>query len=102
MSKRLSVCSLLDVYGNFLSEKQRTLTGFYYNDDLSLSEIAETEGITRQAVSELIRRTESQLESWEKQCGYCKKFGLLKSLSQKSQNGDNDSTKAMLEIIDEL
>ena len=102
MGKNLYISALLDVYGAFLNEKSKALTEYYYNDDLSLSEIAENEGITRQAVSELIRRTESQLESWEKQCGYCKKFGLLKSLSQKSQNGDNDSTKAMLEIIDEL
>lgn len=102
MSKRLSVCTLLDVYGSFLSEKQRTLTGFYYNDDLSLSEIAENEGITRQAVSELIRRTESQLNEWEKQCKYCEKFSLLKSLSQKAQSGDNDSAYAIFEIIEEL
>ena len=102
MSKRLSVCSLLDVYGNFLSEKQRTLTGFYYNDDLSLSEIAENEGITRQAVCEIIRRTENKLECWEKQCKYCEKFGLLKNLSQNLKNGDENSTKAMIEIIDEL
>ncbi|MBE6727557.1 MAG: hypothetical protein E7562_02795 [Ruminococcaceae bacterium] len=102
MSKRLSVCTLLDIYGSFLSEKQRTLTGFYYNDDLSLSEIAENEGITRQAVSELIRRTENQLEYWEQQCKYCEKFSLLKKLSQKARNGDTDSTNAMFDIIDEL
>ena len=41
--KDLYVSALLDVYGSFLSEKQQALTEYYYNDDLSLSEIAEHE-----------------------------------------------------------
>ena len=54
--KNLHVSALLDVYGEFLSEKQRNLTEHYYNEDLSLSEIAENEGITRQAVNRIKNR----------------------------------------------
>ncbi len=102
MSKRLSVGNLLDVYGAFLSEKQRTLTGFYYNDDLSLAEIAENEGITRQAVSELIRRSEAQLFEWEKQCGYCEKISALKALVDAVRGGNETDIEKIIALIDEL
>ena len=49
MAKNLEIAVLLDLYGDMLTEKQRDFLGYYYNDDLSLSEIAENEGITRQA-----------------------------------------------------
>ena len=61
MSKNLHISALLDVYGAFLGDKQRELTDYYYNDDLSLSEIAENEGITRQGVRDQIKRAEQTL-----------------------------------------
>ena len=70
MAKDLSVGALLDVYGAFLSDKQRELMSHYFNDDLSLAEIAENEGTTRQAVSDIIRRGEAQLRKFERECGY--------------------------------
>lgn len=60
---------LLDFYGETLTEKQRTLFDFYYNQDLSLSEIAENEGISRQGVHDTISRAETALETLEKQLG---------------------------------
>lgn len=99
MSKNLYISSLLDIYGRFLSEKQKTLTEYYYNDDLSLSEIAENEGITRQGVSDNIKRAEQKLISWEKECGYCEKFLKLKELSEKA---DSDAILQMREIIENL
>ncbi len=101
MSKDLYISSLLDIYGHFLSEKQKCLTEHYYNEDLSLSEIAENEGITRQGVSDNIRRAESKLKAWEKEYGYCKKFLSLKELSLKAQNGE-DTVAEILSIIDNL
>ncbi len=101
MGKNLYISSLLDVYGEFLSEKQRNITEHYYNDDLSLSEIAENEGITRQGVSDLIRRTEAQLTAFEEKCGYCKRFLRLKELAEKISD-DSDSIKEIVNIIDEL
>jgi len=101
MGKNLYISSLLDVYGEFLSEKQRNITEQYYNDDLSLSEIAENEGITRQGVSDLIRRTEAQLTAFEEKCGYCKRFLRLKELAQNIDD-DNNSLREIINIIDEL
>ena len=48
MSKDLTVSYLLDFYGDVLTDKQRDVMEQYYNDDLSLAEIAENFGITRQ------------------------------------------------------
>ena len=65
MAKDLYISALLDVYGEFLSEKSRTLTEYYYNDDLSLSEIAENVGITRQGVRDTIVKASEQLSQYE-------------------------------------
>ena len=100
--KNLKISSLLDVYGEFLSEKQRVVTEHYYNDDLSLSELAENEGITRQAVCDLIKRAEAQLLSLEEKCGYCKKFLKLKELSTAYTKGETKSLNEILEIINNL
>ncbi len=102
MPKDLFVSGLLDVYGVFLSEKQRNLAEFYYNDDLSLSEIAENEGITRQGVCDIIKRAEAQLRAFEKECKYCEKFSKLKGLSKEIRKGNNEDISQILDIIEEL
>lgn len=102
MAKDLYVSALLDVYGSFLSKKQREPIMLYYNEDLSLSEIAENEGITRQGVSDLIKRAELQLRELEKECGYCEAFLRLKDLSEDIRNGETEKVSEILAIIDEL
>lgn len=74
MPKNLEVTLLLDFYGDMLTEKQRNFLGYYYNDDLSLSEIAENEGITRQGVRDAIKRAESQLFLMESRLGLASRF----------------------------
>lgn len=96
MAKNLDFCALLDVYGPFLSEKQRILSEHYYFDDLSLSEIAENEGITRQAVRDIIHRTELQLSKFESDCGYYAKFSKIKKLAE------NSEIKELKEIAEQL
>lgn len=102
MTKNLYISSLLDVYGDFLGEKPRKLTELYYNEDFSLSEIAENEGITRQGVRDQIKRAETQLLSLEEKCGYCKKFQSLKELSVKYTDGDKDALTEIFNIINDL
>ena len=98
LAKDLRIGALLDVYGAFLSEKQRTLAEHYYFDDLSLSEIAENENISRQAVRDIIRRTGETLAKYENECGYCAKFTLLKSLAE----AENTDIRKLKEITDTL
>lgn len=100
MEKNLYISALLDIYGRFLSEKQRSLCEHYYNDDLSLSEIAENEGITRQGVCDSIKRTETKLTAWEKECGYCEKIARLKALAAKPQSDHEKTLQAITEIIE--
>ncbi len=100
--KNLHISALLDVYGFFLSEKQRLITEHYYNEDLSLGEIAENEGITRQGVSDLIKRAEAQLIAFEERCHYCEHFSRLKTLAENYRSGDSSEMDEILDIIDNL
>lgn len=61
MSKNLNIALLFDFYGNFLTDKQREVIEMYYNDDLSLAEIAQHAGISRQGVRDSIKRGEQTL-----------------------------------------
>ena len=95
MAKDLELCTLLDFYGPFLSEKQRNLLHHYYNEDLSLSEIAENESITRQGVRDLIKRGEIQLKKYEEECGWCQNILALQQVleSDKSDTEKLDTIK---------
>ena len=101
MAKDLTICALLDVYGVFLSDKQREIMSHYYNDDLSLSEIAENEGTTRQAVSDIIRRGEGTLKKYENGCGYVKKISELKKICNSDMEA-GAKIAAISEIVDEF
>ena len=59
--KNLEVGLLLDFYGDILPERRREMIELYYNDDLSLAEVAEQLGVTRQAVRETVKKTETEL-----------------------------------------
>lgn len=82
---------LLDLYGEALTAKQRDYLNFYYNDDLSLSEIAENEGITRQGVRDAIKRAESLLFDMESKLKFSQKL-------EKFQSGLDDIIKFAEEI----
>lgn len=74
MAKNFEITVLLDIYGEMLTVKQRDFLSYYYNDDLSLSEIAENEGITRQGVRDAIKRAEFQLIEMENRLSLSKRF----------------------------
>jgi uncharacterized protein len=74
MAKDLKISLLLDFYGAMLTEKQRQMVEYYYDEDLSLSEIAENEGITRQGVRDFVKRSENQLLEMEQKLGLVHRF----------------------------
>lgn len=76
--KDMQVSLLLDFYGDILSERQLEVTGLYYNDDLSLSEIAEITGISRQGVRDAVKRSVDELYSLEEKLGLVEHFSLLR------------------------
>ena len=73
--KPLEMSLLFDFYGETLTEKQRELFDLYYNEDLSLAEIAEHAGITRQGVRDSIKRAEHTLRDMEDQLGLVARYG---------------------------
>lgn len=77
MAKNLDISYLMDIYGECLTEKQRSFIDYYYNNDLSLSEIAENENITRQGVRDAIKRAESTLLDLEGKLGFARKYSEL-------------------------
>lgn len=71
---------LYDYYGELLTEKQKTCFDLYYNQDLSLSEIAEQAGITRQGVHDTLLRAEALLQSMEQTTGCIAKASRQRTL----------------------
>ena len=63
--KDMRISLLLDYYGALLGEQRRSIMELYYNEDLSLSEISEHMGITRQAVRDSIKKGEQELSRME-------------------------------------
>lgn len=74
---------LFDFYQALLTDKQRSYMQLYYLDDLSLGEIAESYGISRQAVYDNIRRTEAMLEEYEAKLELFHKFKKRQQITEK-------------------
>ena len=73
-NKDLRFLRLWDLYGGLLTENQREITNLYFNCDLSLGEIAEQKGVSRQSVSDCLRKCKKQLEDAEKKLHFQKTF----------------------------
>ena len=73
MEKKVEISMLWQIYSNLLTEKQKEYINYYYNQDLSLSEIAENDKITRQAVRDIIKKGERKLFEYEEKLLFMKK-----------------------------
>ena len=82
MSKNLAIADLLDLYGDMLTDKQRDVMELYYDQDLSLAEIAEHEKITRQGVRDSIKRGEAYLLEMEEKLHFAEKFRRLVEVTE--------------------
>lgn len=69
---------LLDFYGDILTERKLEIMQMYYDEDCSLSEIAEEMGISRQGVRDAVKRSECELSSFEDKLGLAMRFKKLK------------------------
>ena len=72
--KNLNIGYLLDFYGDVLTERKKDALDAYYNNDMSLAEIAEDMGISRQGVRDTIKKAEEELLFYEEKLGLAKKF----------------------------
>ena len=100
MAKELKYVMLLDCYGDLLTEHQRSVMELYYCEDLSLAEIGNPLGITRQAVMSLIKRTENILLNYEEKLGFAERLGKMRDcFSRISSATDNINDKKIRDSI---
>ena len=117
-SKAYRMAMLYDFYGDLLTPRQKEFYDLYYNDDLSLSEIAENYDITRQGVRDIIVRAERALEDIEEKTGLIQRYhrtrtslSSLRDLCQQvrtlneerfSDNDLDDLIQQMTTVIDDM
>ena len=93
MDKKIEISMLWQIYGALLTEKQKEYIDYYYNEDLSLAEIAQNDGITRQGVRDIIKKGEKKLFEYEEKLLFMKK-----TMNQEKQI---ENILALLNIIHE-
>ena len=72
MKDDLQLLRLLDLYSPLLTATQREISELYFNYDLSLGEIAEQKGVSRQSVSDCLQKCRKQLEKYEEKLGFAR------------------------------
>ncbi len=107
MEKNVKVSILCEIYGKLLTEKQLEVLNDYYNNDLSLSEIAENNHITRQAVRDIIKKGENKLFELEEKLLFMEKKmeqeKLLQDvLNELSKLQDTSSDKKVEKILNHV
>lgn len=104
MEQNVKISMLNQIYGGLLTKKQNEIIEDYYNNDLSLSEIAQNYEITRQAVRDILKKSEKKLFEYEETLGFMKKTleqesKIKKIIEQLEKTGENNQNK---EIVKEL
>ena len=107
MDKKVEVSMLCDLYGKLLTEKQFEFINDYYNNDLSLSEIAENNNITRQAVRDIIKKGERKLFEYEEKLLFMKKTitqeqKIQAILSELTKIHTDSSDRKVANILDSI
>lgn len=106
LERTLRIVKLYDIYGPLLTERQRELIELHYLQDLSLGEIADQDGVTRQAVHDQLARAERALESYEERLGLLARRAAARDRLQEARElllrGELARAAAILaELIDE-
>lgn len=105
MAKDLKLGMLLDFYGGLLTEKQAAALDFYYNQDLSLAEIADEMGISRQGAMAFIKQGEKHLLSFEEKLGLAGRFGDINAKIDRMRSiigsmPQNEATQELMQLTD--
>ncbi len=107
MEKNVQISMLNQFYGKLLTQKQYEIIDDYYNQDLSLSEIAENNQITRQAVRDILKKGENKLFKYEEKLQFMKRTlkqekKIKKVLSELTKIQQNDSDKQIACILENI
>ena len=104
--KSLEIGYLLDFYGELLNERRRTVLDMYYNEDMSLSEIAESLNITRQGARDLIKKAGDELLHFEDKLGVARKFRDLCERADSAEaiirQNNIDNSEQLIAILSEI
>jgi len=99
MDKDLQYVKLFGVYGNLLTEHQKDLFNLYYECDLSLGEIAEINGISRQSVNDALKKSREILLDIESKLGFLDKFSKINDIIATAKNSDDE---VALQLADDI
>ena len=107
MEKNVQISMLCQIYGKLLTEKQLEILTDYYNNDLSLTEIAENNKITRQAVRDIIKKGENKLFELEEKLSFMEKTIKQEKLLQEvftelSKIEETSSDKKIEKILENI
>lgn len=107
MEKNVEISILCDLYGKLLTQKQFDFLNDYYNNDLSLSEIAENNQITRQAVRDIIKKGEKKLFEYEEKLLFMKRMSNQEKtiehvLSELTKIEKTSSDKKVAQILESV
>ena len=103
MEKIVKVTQLYDIYGALLNEKQKDVINCYYNEDLSLQEIADNDGRSKQAISDMINRSVDKLFEFENELSLLKsKTELKASLLDIRELIESSNNKEAIDKLTEL
>ena len=108
LEKISHVVLLKDFYGTLLTKKQQDVLNMHYENDWSLSEIALNMNTSRQAVYDIVRRTENMLEEYEAKLGLVDKFQRTQSkvdelaVLLENANADKDKVDQAVALLKEI
>lgn len=90
MEEKVRISILLELYGKLLTEKQYEFMDYYYNQDLSLSEIGDNNDITRQAVRTILLKSKKKLEEYESKLKFMQKEEKIKKYIEELEETNVD------------
>lgn len=107
IDKFLEISLLYDFYGQLLTEKQKTVIEYYYNDNFSLGEISETMDISRQGVYDILKRSEKLLYKYEERLMLVNRFlnqkdRIKEAYSLLDSMGHDEKIERIKSILGEL
>lgn len=103
MLKNVEIGLLNDYYGGLLTEYQTRILSSYYDEDLSLKEIADEEGVSRQAVQDVIKRSSEKLIEYEDKLGLVEKISsIVDKIEQILVSVDTETANKLNEILNEI
>ena len=103
MLEHVKMSLLADYYGGLLTKHQLKIVRGYYDEDLSLNELAEETGVTRQAVYDILHRAGDKLKDYEAKLGLVSKITcLISRIETVMVSTDTKTAQTLREILDEI